>query len=172
MGSSQSSDKLHCNRYLKGQGPNSLVQQVNKKVDGRIIPSVGCQPKGKMTWEILHKNIPGFPDDQTLKITYVFPEGIQTEKHPNPGQPYTGSQMCTYLPDNHEGKTVLTLLEKAFNQQLLFTIAIGESGDDVVTTASVPLKIQLEEEGSMIDGYPDMNYLMTLNKVLRNKGIK
>ncbi|XP_047205160.1 E3 ubiquitin-protein ligase DTX3L1 isoform X3 [Girardinichthys multiradiatus] len=156
-----------------------------------------------MTWEILHKNIPGFPDDQTLKITYVFPEGIQTEprqsirafkpeivcrnqtvqsrghrcgiqkeKHPNPGQPYTGSQMCTYLPDNHEGKTVLTLLEKAFNQQLLFTIAIGESGDDVVTTASVPLKIQLEEEGSMIDGYPDMNYLMTLNKVLRNKGIK
>ncbi|MED6249384.1 hypothetical protein ATANTOWER_013274, partial [Ataeniobius toweri] len=120
------------------------------------------------------------------------------EKHPNPGQPYTGSQMCTYLPDNHEGKTVLKLLEKAFNEQLLFTIAIGESGHDVVTTASVPLKIQLEEEGSMIqpsldsigispqssgsplnqrksipsDGYPDMNYLMTLSKVLRNKGIK
>lgn len=27
MGSSQSSEKLHCNRYLDGQGPPSLVQQ-------------------------------------------------------------------------------------------------------------------------------------------------
>ncbi|XP_023181651.1 E3 ubiquitin-protein ligase DTX3L-like [Xiphophorus maculatus] len=172
MGSNHSSDKLHCNRYLKGQGPQSLAQRVNDGMSWRITSSDFYQPEGKMNLEILHKKMSGFPDANTLKITYIFPKGIQTEKHPHPGQPYAQRQVCTYLPENHEGRTVVTLLEKAFNQQLLFTIATNESGEDVITPASVPLKIQHEEEEGIIDGYPDANYLKTLSKVLRSKGIK
>ncbi|XP_043961188.1 E3 ubiquitin-protein ligase DTX3L1 [Gambusia affinis] len=172
MGSNHSSDKLHCNRYLKGQGPQSLAQRVNDGMSWRITSSNFYQPEGKMNLEILHKKMQGFPDANTLKITYIFPKGIQSEKHPHPGQPYAQRQVWTYLPENHEGRTVVSLLEKAFNKQLLFTIATNESGEDVITPASVLLKIQHEEEGDIIEGYPDANYLKTLSKELRSKGIK
>lgn len=66
----------------------------------------------------------------------------QQEKHPHPGRPYAGLQFCTYLPDNRDGRQLLKLLEKAFNEQLLFTIATSEDGEDVVTTAFIPLKTQ------------------------------
>ncbi|XP_015260684.1 PREDICTED: E3 ubiquitin-protein ligase DTX3L-like [Cyprinodon variegatus] len=125
-----------------------------------------------MTWEVLHQHMPSFPDANTLKITYVFPEGVQTEKHPNPGRPYAESRLSSYLPDNNEGNSVLKLLEKAFNQQLLFAIAPGENGKDVITTAAVPLKTQPEGEGSRPDGYPDKEYLKMLKNVLRSKGVK
>lgn len=67
---------------------------------------------------------------------------FQQEKHPLPGQPYAGLQLCAYLPDNQEGRQVLKLLEKAFNEQLLFTVATNEDGEDMVTTAFIPLKTQ------------------------------
>lgn len=39
--------------------------------------------------------------------------------------PYTGTDRKAYLPNNKEGKEVLRLLQKAFEQKLIFTI--GES---------------------------------------------
>uniref|UniRef100_A0A3Q3W0A0 E3 ubiquitin-protein ligase n=1 Tax=Mola mola TaxID=94237 RepID=A0A3Q3W0A0_MOLML len=107
MGSGQSSSKLHCNRYLNGQGPPPLQ-----------------------------------------------------EKHPHPGRPYRGLELCTYLPDNEEGRQVLSLLLKAFHEQLLFTVATSKEGEDMVTTAFIPLK----------DGYPDSDYLKTVRKLLKEKG--
>lgn len=62
------------------------------------------------------------------------------EKHPHPRRPYSGLRICAYLPDNRDGRAVLKLLEKAFNEQLLFTVATNKDGEDVVTTASIPLK--------------------------------
>ncbi|XP_037612210.1 E3 ubiquitin-protein ligase DTX3L1 [Sebastes umbrosus] len=168
MGSSQSSEKLHCNRYLDGQGPPSLVQQASEEVNGvnGVLP--GCQPKGQMTWVILHRDLRGFPDDNTLQINYKFPDGIQSEKHPQPGQPYAGLRLCAYLPDNREGRRILKLLEKAFNQQLLFTVATNANGEDTVATASIPLKTQ--PDGA--DGYPDADYLKNVKKLLRDRGIE
>lgn len=64
------------------------------------------------------------------------------EKHPHPGQPYAGLRLCAYLPDNREGRRVLKLIDKAFNQQLLFIVATNKDGEDMVTTASIPLKTQ------------------------------
>lgn len=61
--------------------------------------------------------------------------------HPHPGRNYAGEVLCAYLPDNREGKKVLALLEKAFNQKLLFIIATNGNGEDVITTNSIPLKI-------------------------------
>lgn len=167
MGSGQSSNTFHCNRYLNGKGPPSLVQQANKEVNG-IRALNGSQPDGQMTWVILHRNLPGFPDDDTLQINYVFPDGIQTEKHPHPGQPYTGLQQCTYLPDNHKGRRVLKLLVKAFNQQILFKVATNKDGEDIVTTAVIPLKTQPDRQ-SRVDGYPDSDYLKMIRKLLKDK---
>ncbi|XP_034415517.1 E3 ubiquitin-protein ligase DTX3L isoform X2 [Cyclopterus lumpus] len=171
MGSGQSSDKLHCNRYLDGQGPPPLVQQAKEGVDELYRGPNGCQPEGQMTWVILHRELPRFPDDNTLQINYIFPDGIQTEKHPHPCQPYAGLRLCAYLPDNRDGRSVLKLLEKAFNEQLLFTVTTNKDGEDMVTTASIPLKTQADG-GSGVDGYPDSDYLKTVRKLLKDKGIE
>ncbi|XP_029314083.1 E3 ubiquitin-protein ligase DTX3L1 [Cottoperca gobio] len=171
MGSSQSSDKLHCNRYLNGQGPPSLVQQANEEVNGIHKVQTSCQPKGQMTWVILHRDLPGFPDDNTLQMNYIFPDGVQTEKHPHPGQPYAGLRLCAYLPDSREGRKVLKLLDKAFNMQLLFTVVSNKDGEDTIAAASIPLKTQAERRGAD-DGYPDPEYLKNVRKLLRDKGIE
>ncbi|XP_026217056.1 E3 ubiquitin-protein ligase DTX3L [Anabas testudineus] len=170
MGSGQSKDKLHCNRYLDNKGPPSLEQQVEDGVNGTYrTPNV--QPQGQMTWVVLHRDLPGFPHDNTVQINFVFQDGVQTEKHPHPGQPYSGIRLCAYLPDNREGKKVLKLLERAFYQQLLFTVATNTDGKDVITTAFIPLKTQ-QDGGSGADGYPDPDYLKTVRTLLKDKGIK
>ncbi|XP_070784365.1 E3 ubiquitin-protein ligase DTX3L1 [Enoplosus armatus] len=171
MGSSQSSDKFHCNRYLNGQGPPSLVQQATGEVNGMRRALNGCQPEGQVTWVVLHRDLPGFPDDNTLQMNYIFPDGIQTEKHPHPGQPYAGLRLCAYLPDNREGRKVLKLLDKAFDQHLLFCVATNKDGEDMVTTASIPLKTQADG-GNRVDGYPDPDYLKIVRKLLKDKGIE
>ncbi|KAM7390882.1 hypothetical protein PAMA_008876 [Pampus argenteus] len=171
MGSGQSSEKLHCNRYLNGQGPPPLVQQANEGLNGMGKELNSCQPEGQMTWVILHRDLPGFPDNNTLQINYIFPDGIQTEKQPHPGQPYAGLRLCAYLPDNREGRKVLRGLDKAFNQQLLFTVTTNIDGEDMVTTASIPLKTQ-PDGGNKADGYPDPDYLKTVRKLLKDKGIE
>jgi len=43
-------------------------------------------------------------------------------EHPNPGQPYNGTQRTAYLPDNDIGREVLELLQIAWERKLLFTI--------------------------------------------------
>ncbi|XP_071383634.1 E3 ubiquitin-protein ligase DTX3L1 [Centroberyx affinis] len=170
MGSGQSRDKFHCNQYLNGQGPPPLVHQANEEVNGTYRPFNGSQPEGQMTWVILHRDLPGFPDDNTLQINYVFPDGIQTEKHPHPGQPFAGLRLWAYLPDNREGRKVLRLLDRAFNQQLLFTIATNQHGEDVVT-AGIPHKTQ-PDGGTKTESYPDPDYLKTVRKLLKDKGIE
>ncbi|XP_029935313.1 E3 ubiquitin-protein ligase DTX3L1 [Myripristis murdjan] len=171
MGSGQSKDKFHCNQYLNGDGPPSLAEQAGDGVNGKYRMFNGSQPEGQMTWVILHRDLPGFPDDNTLQVNYIFPDGIQTEKHPHPGQPFAALRMLAYLPDNREGRRVLRLLDKAFRQQLLFTVATDQHGEDTITTTSIPLKTQ-PDGGSKIESYPDPDYLKTVRKLLKDKGIE
>ncbi|XP_076027573.1 E3 ubiquitin-protein ligase DTX3L1 isoform X2 [Genypterus blacodes] len=124
-----------------------------------------------MTWVILNRDLPGFPDDNTVQINFLFPDGIQTEKHPHPGQPYAGLRLWAYLPDNREGRKVLRLLNKAFGRHLMFTIATNQNGDDVVTMATIPLKTQ-PDGGHKTDSYPDADYLKTVKRLLKEKGIE
>ncbi|XP_068160439.1 E3 ubiquitin-protein ligase DTX3L1 isoform X2 [Antennarius striatus] len=170
MGSSQSTEKLHCNRYLNGQGPPSFVQQANEAVDGVYSAQNGCQPQGEMTWEILHRVLPAFPNSNTLQVNFTFTDGVQTEKHPHPGQPYTGLQISTFLPDNHDGRKLLKLLEKAFDRKLLFMISTNKDGKDVVTTKIIPLKIQPDggsgqSQGSSFKGIPNLPFPGHINQL-------
>ena len=63
-----------------------------------------------------------FPGSSMIVISYRFSNGIQGSDHPHPGKPYMGTNQTAYLPGNQEGRKVLELLKKAFQQKLTFTI--------------------------------------------------
>ncbi|XP_061095044.1 E3 ubiquitin/ISG15 ligase TRIM25-like [Conger conger] len=90
---------------------------------------LGDQPEGQMT----HLKISTF-----LIIAYNIPDGIQTEAHPNPGKPFTGLHTQSYLPDSPEGRKVLKLLQRAFEQKLIFTVAPTHGAADRVVFTDIP----------------------------------
>lgn len=67
------------------------------------------------------------------------------EKHPNPGQKYYGLKTVAFVPQNHEGRKVYYLLQKAFQYKLLFTVATTSTGEERVSFSDIPLKT--EESG-------------------------
>lgn len=83
---------------------------------------IGNQPPGKMIDSYQSTRLPGFASCGTIVISYIFESGIQGPNHPNPGKSYGGTRRTAYLPDNEEGRKVLRLLKKAFQQKLTFTI--------------------------------------------------
>ncbi|XP_056104779.1 E3 ubiquitin-protein ligase DTX3L1 isoform X2 [Rhinichthys klamathensis goyatoka] len=175
MGASQSKDKMHCTRYLNGKGPPPLGEtetQRSKNHKKNNLIKEGSQPDGgEMNCNIERRSLPGHPDCDTIKITFHFYEGIQSDKHPHPGHSYRGSESVAYLPKNTTGTKILRLLEQAFQHKLLFTVAADLSGEYCVTPADIPLKTR-DSEGSGSLGYPDPNYLKSVRKSLKVKGIK
>ncbi|TSK34881.1 E3 ubiquitin-protein ligase DTX3L [Bagarius yarrelli] len=119
----------------------------------------------------LRRNVEGYPDCDTIQITFEFEDGIQTEQHPNPGQQYYGLKTAAFVPQNHEGRKVYRLLEVAFQHKLLFTVATTSTGEERVTFSDIPLKTE-ESGGYDSFSYPDPKYLKTVTKLLKAKGIK
>ncbi|XP_036204229.1 E3 ubiquitin-protein ligase DTX3L-like isoform X2 [Myotis myotis] len=104
------------------------------------------------------------------------PEGtmsVNYEEHPNPGKPYSGTKRTAFLPNNKEGKEVLTLLQKAFDQKLIFTVGDSRvSGmSDVITWNDIHHKTSMIG-GPEMYGYPDPNYLKRVKQELKDKGIE
>ncbi|XP_060776596.1 E3 ubiquitin-protein ligase DTX3L1 [Neoarius graeffei] len=174
MGSGQSKDKMYCTRYLNGKGPPSLTDQAEKSANGKINSEIvnGNQPdNGRMTITHLRRNVEGYPDCDTIQMNFEFDNGIQTEKHPNPGQKYHGLKTVAFVPQNHEGRKVYWLLEAAFKHKLLFTVATTSTGEEQVTFADIPLKTKASG-GHDSFSYPDPKYLKTVKNILNSKGIK
>uniref|UniRef100_A0A672G4I6 E3 ubiquitin-protein ligase n=1 Tax=Salarias fasciatus TaxID=181472 RepID=A0A672G4I6_SALFA len=151
----------------KSMGP---VCPVCREVFGKI---EGNQPKGTMKWIKSPQSLPGFPGCGTIEITYCIPDGRQTEKHPNPGQPYYGFMRTAYLPDNKEGLEVLHLLKRAFDQKLIFTVGTSRTtgADNQVTWNDIHHKTT-RLGGPAGFGYPDPDYLSRVKEELKEKGIK
>ncbi|MBN3312071.1 RND2 protein, partial [Atractosteus spatula] len=126
--------------------------------------------KGSMTYTELSTSLSGHPRDMTLKITYIIPDGIQGEGHPNPGSPFSGGAFDAYLPLNPKGKKLLSLLKKAFEQGLTFTIRAGKT-EDRVTWGRIPHKTKMEG-GKSGNGYPDATYLSNVLDMLKSFGIE
>ena len=84
----------------------------------------GDQPEeGRMTHQILKdQHLAGYENYGTIKITYFFPNGVQGPNHPHPGRQYTGDTRHAYLPNCPEGREVHTLLKKAFEARMIFTV--------------------------------------------------
>ena len=89
--------------------------------------------------------LPGYCTCGSLVISYRFPNGKQGPDHPHPGKPYQGTNQTAFLPDNKEGRKVLRLLRKAFNQKLTFTIGQSTTTgrDDCVIWNGIPHKTNM-----------------------------
>nr|XP_002742351.1 PREDICTED: uncharacterized protein LOC100368311 [Saccoglossus kowalevskii] len=134
----------------------------------------GSQPDGTMntTVDKLH-SLPGYTGYGTIVIVYEFPDGIQTEKHPNPGKAYQGTKRRAYLPDSVQGREVLRLLKKAFQMKLLFTVgqSVTTGLDNVVIWNDIHQKTS-RHGGPANHGYPDPFYLRRVKEELAAKGVK
>uniref|UniRef100_A0A2K6TC91 E3 ubiquitin-protein ligase n=1 Tax=Saimiri boliviensis boliviensis TaxID=39432 RepID=A0A2K6TC91_SAIBB len=98
---------------------------------------------------------------------------LQKKEHPNPGKSYSGVHRTAYLPDNKEGRKVLELLRRAFEQKLIFTVGnsrvLGIS--DVITWNDIHHKTS-KLGGPESYGYPDPSYLKRVQDELKAKGIE
>ncbi|KAK9529153.1 hypothetical protein VZT92_013267 [Zoarces viviparus] len=133
----------------------------------------GDQPPGYMTSYESLSSLPGFPGCGTIHINYDISGGIQTQKHSNPGKPYSGIHRAAYLPNNKEGKEVLALLKKAFDQKLIFTVGTSRTSgmDNQVTWNDIHHKTNITG-GPQGFGYPDPGYLIRVKEELKAKGVK
>ena len=127
----QSSGKQSCPTcgYLYGICKGTFLS-LSSKSESFVFQ--GPQPQGEMKIKYIQTPLPGFPPQQypsnegpTIEITYFIPSGIQGPQNPQPGQPFTGTNRIAYLPNTSEGKYVLNLLQRAFNDQHIFTIGIS-----------------------------------------------
>ncbi|XP_064822212.1 E3 ubiquitin-protein ligase DTX3L-like isoform X2 [Oncorhynchus masou masou] len=134
----------------------------------------GDQPEGTMN--VKHESyrcIPGYRGSGMIVISYNIPSGKQTKKHSNPGKGFIGAHRIAYLPDNQEGNEVLKLLERAFNQKLIFTVGTSRTTgtDDCVTWNDIHHKTNIDG-GAQVFGYPDPDYLSRVKSELKAKGIE
>jgi deltex-like protein len=135
--------------------------------------SQGNQPTGTMSHTIVNRPLPGFdPHSKTIQINYSFPSGRQASNHPQPGRPYAGTQRTAYLPDTQEGRNVLSLLQKAFDYKLTFTIGQSRTNgqDNVITWNDIHHKTNIDG-GVFHYGYPDPTYLKRVVQELAARGI-
>ncbi|XP_034279253.1 E3 ubiquitin-protein ligase DTX3L [Pantherophis guttatus] len=133
----------------------------------------GNQPPGKMDVYKTSTSLPGHKNSGTITIIYRIFDGIQTERHPHPGKHFYGTSRTAYLPDNQEGREILKLLERAFDQGLIFTVGQSRTtgANDVVTWNDIHHKTS-PHGGEKNFGYPDPNYLKRVREELKAKGIE
>lgn len=133
----------------------------------------GNQPDGgRMTHRSMSTHLPGYEKYDAIEIHYIIPDGIQVKEHPQPGQKYHGTTRTAYLPNNPEGKKVLKLLQRAFNQRLIFTVGTSSTTgrSNVVTWNDIHHKTSTHGGASGF-GYPDPTYLARVQDELKAKGI-
>ncbi|XP_026521209.1 E3 ubiquitin-protein ligase DTX3L isoform X2 [Notechis scutatus] len=133
----------------------------------------GNQPPGKMNVFKTRSSLPGHQNSGTITIHYHIFDGIQTERHPHPGKPFHGTYRTAYLPDNKEGREIVKLLQRAFEQDLVFTVGQSRTtgANDVVTWNDIHHKTSIYG-GEKNFGYPDPDYLKRVREELKAKGIE
>ncbi|XP_066046405.1 E3 ubiquitin-protein ligase DTX3L [Chamaea fasciata] len=133
----------------------------------------GNQPEGTMSAKTIRFSLPGYPNCNTIQINYDMNGGIQTSSHPNPGQYYGPAHRVAYLPDNEEGREILQLLRKAFDQKLIFTVGQSRTTgqQSVITWNDIHHKTSMRG-GPTQFGYPDSSYLRRVRSELKAKGIE
>jgi len=169
------SHKLHedCARKVVefGQaGPDCLQCPECQDTNG---VKTGNQPlTGDMTWTTIPHSLPGHLGHDTIVIKYRMEGGFQGEEHPNPGRPYQarGFPRMAYLPDSDEGRSILSLLTKAFRRRLIFTVgpSLTRGQEDCVTWAGIHHKTKMSDGEH---GFPDPGYLSRVREELKGRGV-
>ncbi|XP_005520019.1 PREDICTED: E3 ubiquitin-protein ligase DTX3L [Pseudopodoces humilis] len=134
---------------------------------------IGNQPEGTMSTKTISFSLPGYPNCDTIQIDYAMKGGIQTSSHPNPGQRYGPVHRTAYLPNNEEGREILQLLRRAFNQKLIFTVGQSHTTGEqsVIIWNDIHHKTAIKG-GPTQFGYPDSTYLQRVRSELKVKGIE
>ncbi|XP_077305892.1 putative E3 ubiquitin-protein ligase DTX3 [Lithobates pipiens] len=161
----------YCRDCLKRAAAHKPVCAICGVPYGTVI---GDQPDGTMNVNTNKcTSLPGYPGWGTIEIYYNIPSGIQKENHPRPGRRFSGTSRTAYLPDNQEGKDVLRLLRRAFDQRLIFTVGDSRTtgASDTVTWNDIHHKTSMTG-GPQGFGYPDPDYLTRVRDELRAKGIE
>ena len=95
-----------------------------------------------MTIKYISPPLPGFEHEKykkhegpTIEITYSIPSGVQPSNNSKHGRSYEGLFRRAYLPNTKEGKEILELLQRAFNDGQVFTIgrSVTTGQDNVIT---------------------------------------
>jgi len=133
----------------------------------------GNQPlTGDMTWTTITTSLPGHPGQGTIVIRYRMEGGVQGKEHPRPGRAFQapGFPRMAYLPDSDQGRTVLSLLSKAFRRRLIFTVgaSLTSGQEDCVTWAGIHHKTKMTEDEH---GFPDLGYLHRVMEELKERGV-
>lgn len=161
-----------CIEAMFNSGNKEFIQCPScKRIHGE---KCGIQPPGEMIYHVLPYSLPGFPENDTIRIIYDIHSGIQGPEHPNPGKRYSarGFPRNCYLPDNETGRKVLRLLVKAWKRRLIFTI--GQSSttgeENTVTWNEIHHKTEFgcNRRGH---GYPDPNYFSNVLAELESHGV-
>ncbi|KAG7221341.1 hypothetical protein INR49_017307 [Caranx melampygus] len=94
------------------------------------------------------------------------------EEHPNPGQPYEGVSRTAYFPDSPEGRRIIILLRRAFDQKLIFTVGRSTTSgrNNTVTWNDIHHKTSTHG-GPTNYGYPDPEYLSRVRDELKSPSL-
>ncbi|NXA82121.1 DTX3L ligase, partial [Thryothorus ludovicianus] len=133
----------------------------------------GNQPEGTMSTRTMPFSLPGYPNCDTIEIAYDMRGGTQNSSHPNPGKHYGPAYRIAYLPDNEEGREILQLLKRAFDQKLIFTVGQSRTtgAPSAITWNDIHHKTAIDG-GPTQFGYPDPLYLQRVRSELKAKGIE
>jgi len=137
----------------------------------RPYPLRGPQPSGEMHVSACSQSCVGHERSGTLVLRYVFPNGVQAEQHPEPGNPYHGTQRQCVYPDNIIGWNALELLRRAFRSGLLFRVgSSATTGRQHAVVWSIHQKTRLDG-GPTQHGWPDESFLDRLRSELASAGM-
>jgi Deltex C-terminal domain len=101
----------------------------------------------------------------TIQITYSIPSGTQKSYHYHPGTRYSGTSRTAYLPNNIEGRHLLSRLKYAFTHGLTFVIgtSLTTHQPNCVVWSSIHHKTSLSGGAH---GFPDASYIDNTNESL------
>jgi deltex-like protein len=121
--------------------------------------------------QVVHEICPGFESStKSLRIDYSIPEGKQASYHDNPGKWYNTTTRTAFLPNNPDGRQLLSRLKYAWMHGMTFTIgtSLTTGQSDSVVWTSIHHKTTLHG-GS--HGFPDPSYISRCNQDLTALGV-
>ena len=131
----------------------------------------GRCPSGTMHIQFTQQDCSGFaPLTKAIQIDYSMPQGQQFSYHDNPGKKYPATTRTAFLPNNQEGRQLLTRLKYAWMHGLNFTIgtSLTTGQRDSVVWSSIHHKTSLNGGAY---GFPDPKYLLNCNDDLTALGV-
>ena len=119
-----------------------------------------------------HQSCTGFDSFGTIKISFIFGDGIQGKEHYNCGQSFSGTHREAFVPNNENGRECVELTKIAWQRRLIFSVgaSLTTKRENCVVWASVHYKTRMDG-GQQRHGWPDDTYFVRFKDELKAKGV-